>query len=263
MSEICVKHLNYIYKDNGTSFCALKDMNLTLQDGEFVSVIGHSGCGKTTFLRLVAGLLKPTGGDIWINGNKVQGPGTDRAIVFQQYSLFPWMKVKKQVLFGIRHSSRKCSGKEAGEIADEFLQKVGMKSAADKYPFQLSGGMQQRVAIARALAMDADILLLDEPFGAVDARRRAELQGLLANLWNSEKKRKNVIFVTHDIDEAILLSERIVFMRPGEVAEIIQIPFSYPREKEKMMESEKYREIKEHIWNLFYASGGTEYEACV
>lgn len=193
----------------------LSNLNLTVKDGEFLCIIGHSGCGKSTLLRLVAGLDAPQAGTISIDGRQVSGPGADRTIVFQQYSLFPWMTVKRNVLFALK-KARKFSRREMEERAEFFLEKTGMKDSFDKYPYQLSGGMRQRTAIARALAMDSPFLLLDEPFGALDTKIRRELQDLLRALWEKSEEKKTVIFVTHDLEEA-MMGSRIVFIKDGKL----------------------------------------------
>lgn len=225
-----LKKVRFVYQDQNQQYEALSSINLTIRDGEFVCVVGPSGCGKTTLLRLIAGLQVPTEGELLINGKPVAAPREDTAIVFQDYALFPWMTARKNVAFAVRHSGRKLSAADATAIADRFLSKVGMLEAAGKYPYQMSGGMRQRVAIARALAMDREILLLDEPFGALDARNRTELQGLLEILWGADlQARKTVVFVTHDIAEAVRLADRIVLMQPGAIAEEIEVALSRPR----------------------------------
>ena len=227
-------------------------MDLQIQDGEFICLIGHSGCGKTTLLKILAGLLPPAKGQIYIDGRRVDGPGTERAIVFQDYSLFPWMTVRNNVIFGIRQAKKHIAKKQAEQRAEEYLLKVGMEAFSNKYPYQLSGGMRQRVAIARALAMDAENLLLDEPFGALDTRRRSELQRLLEQLWDNGIQRKTVIFVTHDIDEAILLADRIIFMRPGKIASCLRVPYARPRKQQEILNSDGYKRLKTDLQQLFY-----------
>ena len=231
MSSIQLEHIRFSYVDHGQSFQALEDVTVTIGDGEFLCIVGRSGCGKTTLLRLMAGLQAPQSGSIRINGQEVTGPDTDRAVVFQNYTLFPWMTAAKNVQFGIHQSRRDLSRPEVRSIAMEFLEKVGMADFADSYPYQLSGGMRQRVAIARALAMDTDILLLDEPFGSLDARNRRELQALLEQLWSSGAKRKTVVFVTHDISEAVQLADRVLYMTPGRIDADLTVPMPSHREQ--------------------------------
>ncbi|MFR7989904.1 MAG: ABC transporter ATP-binding protein [Anaerovoracaceae bacterium] len=209
-----LESVDFKYPGNSTNI--LEDFNLTVEDGEFLCVIGHSGCGKSTLLRLVAGLDLPQKGEIRIDGSPITGPGAERTIVFQQYSLFPWLTVKKNVLFALKKSG-KYGKKEASARAELFLEKTGLRDHMDKYPYQLSGGMRQRTAIARALALDSPFLLLDEPFGALDTKIRKELQTLLKDLWEKGEQKKTVIFVTHDLDEAMIMGSRIVFIRDGKV----------------------------------------------
>ena len=241
---------------------ALKNLNLTVEDGEFLCLVGHSGCGKSTLLRILSGLQRPNVGEATISGKKIDGPGLDRSVVFQNYSLFPWMKVKANIEFGIKQASlelgRNLSKAEISQIADEYLEKVNMKKAADLYPYQLSGGMQQRVAIARALAMDTEILLFDEPFGALDVKTRHELQTLMQELWMSDTNKKTAVFVTHDIDEAILLGDRVVFMSGGVFHGEFNVHTPRPRDPEQFEKTEEYQELKQQLYKLFYSAVETE-----
>lgn len=236
----------------------LKHLNLTVDDGEFICLVGHSGCGKTTLLRMLAGLHVPTSGTALIDGAPIDGPGMDRAVVFQNYALFPWMKVKANVEFGIKQASgelgRNLSKAQISEIAAEFLAKVNMTKAADLYPYQLSGGMQQRVAIARALAMDTEMLLFDEPFGALDVKTRRELQILMQELWMSGDRKKTAVFVTHDIEEAILLADRVVFMTGGVFHEEFRVETPRLRDPEEYIHSPKYLELRKKLLDLFYGA---------
>lgn len=254
MGKITLKNVSLVYGEQNNDFCAIKDISFSIKKGEFVSIIGPSGCGKSTLLSLLTGLNFPTDGYILIDGERIKGTGTERGVVFQHYSLFPWMSAQKNLVFGLKQLHRKKSKKELEEIADKYLSMVGLKDFKNKYPSQLSGGMQQRVAIARAFAMDPGILLMDEPFGAVDAKNRVILQEILLNLWNNGKERKTVIMVTHDIDEAILLSDRIIVMSasPGTVKEDIKIDFERPRERSSLIKSEKYTNLRNKLVNLFY-----------
>lgn len=235
--SISLKNLGFSYTDHNCVYPVLSNIDLEIGSGEFVCVIGKSGCGKTTLLNLIAGLLSPTEGEILIDGNPVTCPGTDRAVVFQHYSLFPWMTARKNVAFGIRQAGKARGMDESLEVADIHLTAVGMDSDREKFPYQLSGGMQQRVAIARAIAMDARILLLDEPFGALDAKMRVDLQNLIERIWftgnrdggTGNGERRTVVFVTHDIDEAVLLADRILFINSGGVEHDIAVPFERPR----------------------------------
>lgn len=252
MGRIDINSVSYCYRDNNEVYLALEDIDLHMADGEFICLIGHSGCGKSTLLSLLAGLAVPDAGTVEVDGIRVTGPSTSRAMVFQHYSLFPWMKVVKNVAFSIRHAGQKMGRDEACARALEYLKEVGMADAANKYPFQLSGGMQQRVAIARALAMESDILLLDEPFGALDARNRQELQELLLDLWHNAERRRTVVFVTHDLSEALLLADRIVFMVPKHIECIVDVDFPRPRNLEKLSLDPHFREMRSELMELFY-----------
>lgn len=255
--KIEIKNIGLTYEGSGTSFQALKDVSLDINDGEFISIIGSSGCGKSTLLSILEGLKTPTAGEVLIDGKKVEGTGRERGVVFQQYALFPWMTAEKNIAFGIKQVRPDLSKKERLALSNEFLAKVGLASARDKYPRDLSGGMQQRVAIARALAMDTDILLMDEPFGAVDAKTRVVLQELLLNLWEGDGKsqKKTVVFVTHDVDEAILLSDRIIMMRanPGRIYREIPVNLPRPRSRTELVKSPEYTSIRSEIMTLFFS----------
>ena len=206
---------------------ALEPTNLTIPDNDFVTIIGPSGCGKSTLLRLVAGLDQPTTGQILLNGIPVSEPGPDRGMVFQSYTLFPWLTVADNIAFGLREKGTPAHRRTA--IVREWLVRIDLVSFEHHYPKQLSGGMQQRTAIARALANDPAILLLDEPFGALDNQTRALMQELLLDIW--ERERKTVLFVTHDIEEAIFLASRVVVMtaRPGRIKADVRIDLPHPR----------------------------------
>lgn len=258
MAKIELSHVRFCYGQQGQCFRALDDLNVKIEEGEFVCILGHSGCGKTTLLRLLSGLQEPTVGTVCLDGHPMAGPGPDRAVVFQNYALFPWMSAKKNVQFGIRQARRSLSRPAAAELAMSYLDMVEMADAADKYPYQLSGGMRQRVAIARALAMDAEVLLLDEPFGALDAKIRLELQQLLESLWCSGEKRKTVIFVTHDIREAALLASRIIFMEPGKIVADIPVDLPRPRQHLQGAQAQELQQLQERLLRLFYAADGTE-----
>lgn len=239
----------------------LKHLDLEVADGEFVCLVGHSGCGKSTILRILAGLQAPACGQISIGGRPLEGPGLDRSVVFQNYSLFPWMTAKENIEFGINQASLElgrnlCKG-EVSRIADEHLAKVNMSKAADLYPYQLSGGMQQRVAIARALAMDTETLLFDEPFGALDVKTRRELQILMEELWMGGSACKTAIFVTHDIDEALLLADRIVFMSGGRFLEEFRVEALRPRDPELFSQTDEFRQLRSRLLTLFYAAEET------
>ncbi|OAM89079.1 ABC transporter ATP-binding protein [Termitidicoccus mucosus] len=206
---------------------ALKDISFDVHRREFVCVIGPSGCGKSTLIRLIAGLDESTSGELLIDGKKVSGPGPDRGMVFQGYTLFPWLTVKENVMFGLQMQGAESS--EAAREAMQWLDLVGLRKFYDVYPNQLSGGMKQRVAIARALAPNPRVLLMDEPFGALDAQTRAQMQSHLMEIWRNVDV--TILFITHDLDEAILLADRILVLKahPGEVAEVMEVPVPRPR----------------------------------
>lgn len=219
-------------------------------------MIGSSGCGKSTLLSVLEGLHRQADGTITIDGKPISGTGRERGVVFQHYSLFPWMTTRKNIAFGIAQVRKGLTKTERLQIADEFLEKVGLGEFGNKYPSQLSGGMQQRAAIARALAMDTEILLMDEPFSAIDAKNRIVLQELLLSLWEGDgtQERKTVVFVTHDIDEAILLSDKIVVLtsHPGTVSEIVQVPFARPRNRQELVANPEYSKFRNKLLGLFY-----------
>lgn len=201
------------------------------------------------------GFNKISGGEVLINGKPVTGPGVERAVVFQNYSLFPWMTAKQNIAFAVYEKgkkSKKISKREASKIAETYLERVELKGVENKLPGSLSGGMQQRVAIARALACDPQILLMDEPFGALDAKIRENLQELLLKLWRLDDKKKTIIFVTHDLSEAIFLADRIVFMIPKEIHEVIEVKIPRPRSRKEFYMCKEYNEISEKLKDLFY-----------
>lgn len=216
-------------KDEDTSTLALENINLEVEDKDFVCFIGPSGCGKTTLLRIISGLDKPDEGEVYLDDNKIESPGPDRGMVFQEYSLFPWKTVVDNIIFGPQMGGIK--KKDALEDAEKYLELVGLQQFRDSYPYELSGGMKQRVAIARALANEPSVLLMDEPFGALDAQTRNILQQELLGIW--QKKHITVLFVTHSVDEAVFLADKIVLMsaRPGKIKEIINVDLPRPRDR--------------------------------
>ena len=222
-----VKNLNKIYTTAKGELVALKNVNFKTHRREFVCVIGPSGCGKSTLIRILAGLESHSSGDVLLDNKPVIGPGRDRGMVFQSYTLFPWRTVKKNVMFGLEMNG--ITGEEASNEADLWLELVGLKKFANAYPHELSGGMKQRVAIARALVNQPRILLMDEPFGALDAQSRAKMQAHLLEIWRNIDI--TILFITHDLDEAIFLSDRILVLKahPGEVQELIEVPVPRPR----------------------------------
>lgn len=252
MSKVEMHNVSLLFKDSAKEFLALDKVNIKIEAGEFVCLIGPSGCGKSTLISLLAGLNSPTEGEIYIDGKLVTGTGTNRGTVFQHYSLFPWLTAKKNVCFGIKQANICRNQKEIEDRAVEFLKMVGMEHCADKYPYQLSGGMRQRIAIARTLAMDTEILLMDEPFGAVDPKNRMELQELTLNLCKKHPNGKSVVFVTHDIDEAIFLADRIIFMEPKKIKEQIKVDLVKDLPREEVLKSGRYNEIRTTLMGLFY-----------
>jgi NitT/TauT family transport system ATP-binding protein len=229
VSKLVIDNVSRIFPAvrGGVPTRALEPTDLAVADNDFVTILGPSGCGKSTLLRMVAGLDTPTTGRILLDGKAITGPGADRGMVFQSYTLFPWLTVSENISFGLRE--RGVAPRQRADIAAQWLDKVGLTSFANHYPKQLSGGMQQRTAIARALANSPKILLLDEPFGALDNQTRALMQELLLGIW--ERERKTVIFVTHDIEEAVFLASRVVVMtaRPGRIKADVAVDLPHPR----------------------------------
>ncbi len=227
---------------------ALDDINLEIRDGEFLAVIGPSGCGKTTLLRIIGGLTDHQGGSVRINDVPVTGPGPDRAIVFQSFGLFPWKTVIDNVAFPLQ--IRKLPKEEVRRRCLEHLEMVGLKKFAESYPHQLSGGMQQRVGLARALATDPEILLMDEPFGAIDAQTRELMQEELTRIWAASQK--TVLFITHDLDEAVYLADRIVVLtrQPGRVREVIEVDLPRPRWEYDVRGHPRFIEVRRQIWAM-------------
>ncbi len=252
MKKIEFSDVSLTYNDDGTAYTALHHMNFSVEEGEFVSIIGSSGCGKSSTLSILAGLREPTEGQYLIDGKESHGTGRNRNVVFQHYSLFPWMTAEDNVAFGIRQAFPEAGEKEAFATAKEYLERVGLSGFGKKYPYQLSGGMQQRTAIARTLAMKPEILLLDEPFGAIDARNRILLQDLLLEVLGKEKEKKTIVFITHDMDEAILLSDRILFMDKKRILEEFDVPFSRPRIREEIFQSREYIKMRQALLSYFF-----------
>lgn len=234
---------------SGSTFTALDKVSFEVPDQQFAVLVGPSGCGKSSLLYLTAGLNEPTSGEIYVGGKQVDGPGADRGMVFQGYTLFPWLTVRQNIEFGLKR--RGMPAGERKDIVEYYLNEVGLQRFADNYSKQLSGGMMQRVAIARALANDPQILLMDEPFGALDSQTRLQMQQLLLKVW--EHSKKTVLFVTHDIDEAILLGDRIFVMgaRPGRIKEILDVPIDRPRNLDMVMDPE-FIYMKRNIFHLLH-----------
>ena len=235
------------YNGNKGKTIALNGVSLDIKENEFICVVGPSGCGKSTLLNIIAGLLEPTSGAVYLDGEKIEGTGVERGVVFQGYALFPWRTVLKNVMFGLE--MKRVPKAQAEEIAKKYIKAVGLEGFEHAYPKELSGGMRQRVAIARAYAADPEVL--DEPFGALDAQTRVQLQSELLNTWEHEKK--TCFFITHDVDEAIILAQRVIIMsaRPGRIKRIVDIDIPYPRTQATKTDP-RFLELKTEIWNEVY-----------
>ncbi|MBJ6724335.1 ABC transporter ATP-binding protein [Geomesophilobacter sediminis] len=249
MASVQIEHLTKTYSSNSkVETLALDDLSLTINKGEFFALLGPSGCGKSTLLHIIGGLSSASG-TILINGEPVKGPGLNRGIVFQEYALFPWKTVLENVAFGLKMKG--VPKKERDLKAREYLALVGLSGFEERYPDQLSGGMKQRTAIARALAFDPEVLLMDEPFAALDAQTREILQEELLRIW--EKTGKTVIFVTHSIEEAVYLAQRVAVItaRPGRIKEIVEIPLPEHRTAEEDIRSSAvFTEVRHRLWKL-------------
>lgn len=248
-----VKNVTVSFPSKGSTYTAVKDIDLTIGKGEIISLIGHSGCGKSTLMNTISGMVKPTQGEVIANGNIVKGPGADRGIVFQNYSLLPWLSVYQNIYQAVDSVLKDKSKAEKVELVEKNLQMVNLDAHKDKLPGHLSGGMKQRVAIARAFAINPSILLLDEPFGALDALTKGSMQIELLKLWNLDNRSKTIVMVTHDIEEAIFLSHRVVVMNNGPAAtirEIVDVPLSRPRNKKDIVHDPVYMEIHDKLLGL-------------
>jgi NitT/TauT family transport system ATP-binding protein len=253
--KLCIRRVSKTFASpgNGGAFLALQDVSLQMNHQEFTCLLGPSGCGKTTLLNLIAGFLSPTKGELLVNGKLIAGAGSDRGVVFQDYALFPWLSVRKNVQFGPR--VRGLSTAERDAIADKYLEMVGLKEFGSRFPHQLSGGMKQRVAIARALANRPSVLLMDEPFGALDAMTRETMQDELLRLALLEPKL--IVFVTHSVIEAVFLADRIIVMgaKPGRIVADIPIALAHPRERTSVEVSYYVREIRDLLIPQIAAAG--------
>jgi nitrate/nitrite transport system ATP-binding protein len=226
-------------------FVALDDINLDIEENTFVSIIGPSGCGKSTLLNIIAGLSTPTSGAVFLQGSEIRGPGPDRGMVFQSYALMPWMTVAENIRFAVETVYPRMPIAEQKRVVQDAIALVGLRGAEKKHPHELSGGMKQRVGIARALAINPQILLMDEPFGALDALTRGFLQDEVERIW--DQQRKTVILITHSIEEALLLSDRIVMMTRGpaaQIAQVLDVPFPRPRHRDTLDRHPAYHELK-------------------
>jgi NitT/TauT family transport system ATP-binding protein len=260
---------SFVAPRTGQQTLALADVSLDVEDGEFICIVGPSGCGKSTVLNLIAGLDKPTAGVLEKDGKPIAGPGADRGVMFQDYALMPWQTVQDNIGFGLRHGTpgKGFTPQQREERIRHFIELVGLKGSEKKYPHQLSGGMRQRVALARLLANGPDILLMDEPLGALDAQTRLILQIELLRIWGQtapRAQRKTAVFITHDIEEAVFLADRVVVMssHPGRVRAVLDIDLPRPRD-EHVRATARFGELSEHIWRLirdeaYRAIGGSE-----
>jgi nitrate/nitrite transport system ATP-binding protein len=248
-----IKDLSKVYPTPSGPYPVLENVNLTVCEGEFVCVIGHSGCGKSTLLNMVSGFNQPTEGEVLLEDNRITEPGPDRMVVFQNYALLPWKTAEENVYLGVNTVYNSLPEDEKHKIAKAHLELVGLTEAAKKRPTELSGGMKQRVSIARALAIRPKVLILDEPFGALDPITREELQEELLKIWQEYKV--TILMITHDIDEALFLADRIVMMTNGPAAtigEILEVPFSRPRDRARVMEDPRYYELRNEALDFLY-----------
>jgi len=252
-TAININNVTVSFKGRKGVFTAIKNIDLSIQKGEIVSLIGHSGCGKSTLMNTISGMITPSNGEVIANDKLVKGPGPDRGIVFQNYSLLPWMSVQKNIYVAVDAVFKNKSGTEKRKLVEKNLKMVNLWEHKDKLPGHLSGGMKQRVAIARAFAINPTVLLLDEPFGALDALTKSSMHVELLKLWNLDNREKTIIMVTHDIEEAIFLSDRVVVMSDGPAAtirEIVDVAIPRPRNKKEIVHDEEYMRIHDKLLNL-------------
>ncbi|MNF25844.1 Bicarbonate transport ATP-binding protein CmpD [compost metagenome] len=252
MSYLEIKDLEISFPTPKGKYVAVRDINLSIKKGEIISIIGHSGCGKSTIMNAIGGMLTPTGGTVELDSKKIKGPGPDRGIVFQNYSLLPWLTVDENIFQAV-DSVMDCSKKEKHEIVEKNLKMVNLYEHKDKLPGQLSGGMKQRVAIARAFAINPGVLLLDEPFGALDALTKGSMQLEVLKLWNLNNRDKTIIMITHDIEEALFLSDRIVVLNNGPastIREIVEVHLPRPRNKIEIVKMPEYIELRDRLLHL-------------
>lgn len=248
MKSLNLNHVSKTYFDPyaGKNVTALRDVSFTLEQGEFVAIVGPSGCGKTTLLNMVAGFLPHTGGDILLDGKPVDGPGPERGVVFQSFALFPWKTVLDNVGFGPK--MRGMPKAECDRIAREYLELAGLGHAAERYPNELSGGMQQRVGVVRALANNPEVLLMDEPFASVDAQTRMTLQEELTRIW--QERRPTILFITHDVGEAVFLADRVIVLSKGAVLQEVAIDLPRPRHWDSLIDDDAFKAQSAHVLQL-------------
>jgi nitrate ABC transporter ATP-binding subunit len=253
MSYLAIENMEIAFNTAKGKFVAVKEINLEVEKGKIVSIIGHSGCGKSTIMNAVAGMVFPAKGKVVLNGAEIKGPGPDRGIVFQNYSLLPWLTVYQNIFQAVDAALKDKTKVEKQDLSEKYLKMVDLWEHREKHPKQISGGMKQRVAIARAFAIDPGVLLLDEPFGALDALTKASLHIELLKMWNLTHRSKTIIMITHDIEEAVFLSDRIVVMSNGPAAtirEIEEVNLPRPRNKKDIVNLPEYKVIRERLLSL-------------
>ncbi|MDP4127635.1 MAG: ABC transporter ATP-binding protein [Bacillota bacterium] len=245
--KLVIDQVGKVFSTKGGEMVALDRTSFKVKEGEFITILGPSGCGKSTILRIVAGLEEPSSGKVYLDGHEVKGPGSDRGMVFQSYTLYPWLTVEDNIAFGLKLKGT--SRKQCKDVAQHYLELIGLNGFEKHYPIQLSGGMKQRVAIARALANDPEILLMDEPFGALDAQTRSIMQEILLKVW--EESKKTILFITHDVEESIFLADSVYVMtaRPGRLKE--NIPVNLPRPRDyNIKSSSEFLNLKARLLDL-------------
>ena len=244
--RISFEHVSVEFETQSGALRVVDDVTYSIRDGEFVSVIGPSGCGKTTTMNLVAGFVRPTSGRVLLDGEPVAAPGPDRGVIFQEYGVFPWLTVRENIAFGLNLRASRVPESERQPVVERYMRLMGLADFADAWPKTLSGGMRQRLAIARAYAVRPEFLLMDEPFGALDAQTRSAMQDLLIEVLQTEGK--TVMLITHSVEEAAYLSDRIVVMtaRPARIREIVAVPFGHPRE-ESLHEKAEFGDLRSHV----------------
>ena len=250
---IKIDNVTVSFKSKKGIYTAIDNISLNVKKGEIVTLIGHSGCGKSTLMNTISGMVKPTDGEVYANGNIVKGPGPDRGIVFQNYSLLPWLSVFQNIYVAVDSAIKHLSALEKKELVEKNLHMVNLWEHRHKLPGHLSGGMKQRVAIARAFAINPSILLLDEPFGALDALTKSSMHIELLKLWNLDNRNKTIVMVTHDIEEAIFLSDRVVVLNNGPastIKEIVDVPLERPRNKKNIVHEPGYMETHDRLLSL-------------
>jgi NitT/TauT family transport system ATP-binding protein len=248
-TRIVFDHVSVAFRTAGGLLPVVEDVSWSIANGEFVSIIGPSGCGKTTMMNMVAGFVQPTTGRVTLDGAAITGPGPERGVIFQEYGVFPWLTVEENIAFGLRLRANRAADDERRATCSRYMQLMGLNEFARSFPKTLSGGMRQRLAIARAYAVKPEFLLMDEPFGALDAQTRSQMQNLLLDVLQQEEK--TVMLITHSVEEAVYLSSRIIVAtaRPARIREVIDVPFAYPRE-ESLHESAAFGELRSHVRDL-------------